>query len=368
MAGNTFLTPSIIARQALMVLENNLVMGGRVYRDFDGQFGGVGDTITVRKPASFTANEYNGSTITKQDVTETSTSVKLDKIPDVSFAVTSKQMALDIQDFSEQLIQPAVAAIAQYIDAMLCGLYVDVPYYVKVGSTPAISDLAGIGKLMNINKAPMIGRDLVVDPTTHAKYVVLDPILHAEKSGSTDALRAASMGRVLGLESFMDQNIKSHTAGTGTTAGKVAIDLTAGYKAGDKAIHVDGVATALKVGDLVTIGGNMHVVTVAGELSTADQDITIYPALKADAANDAEVTLVGDGTQSLAFHKNAFALVTRPLAPAQGGAASDSVSYNGLSIRVTKDYSMDLKSDIISLDMLCGFKTLTPELAVRFVG
>ena len=48
---NTFLTPDIIAREALMVLRNNAVMANLVHRDYSDEFvNGVGDTITVRKP------------------------------------------------------------------------------------------------------------------------------------------------------------------------------------------------------------------------------------------------------------------------------------------------------------------------------
>ena len=56
---NALLTPDIIAREALMILQNNTVMGGLVYRDYEGEFGPsrVGDTISIRKPAAFTAKE-----------------------------------------------------------------------------------------------------------------------------------------------------------------------------------------------------------------------------------------------------------------------------------------------------------------------
>lgn len=47
---NTFLTPDIIANEALMVLENNTVMAGLVHRDYSKEFNRVGDTITIRKP------------------------------------------------------------------------------------------------------------------------------------------------------------------------------------------------------------------------------------------------------------------------------------------------------------------------------
>ena len=42
---NTFLTPDIIAKEALMVLENNLVMAGLVNRDYSPEFAKVGDTL-----------------------------------------------------------------------------------------------------------------------------------------------------------------------------------------------------------------------------------------------------------------------------------------------------------------------------------
>lgn len=66
---NTILTPEIIAKEALMVLRNNAVMANLVYRDYSSEFvNGVGDTISIRKPAKFTANEF-ASAITVQDAT-----------------------------------------------------------------------------------------------------------------------------------------------------------------------------------------------------------------------------------------------------------------------------------------------------------
>ena len=60
---NSFLTPDVIAREALIVLENNLIMANLVHRDYSNEFVNVGDTITVRKPASFVANNFTGSII-----------------------------------------------------------------------------------------------------------------------------------------------------------------------------------------------------------------------------------------------------------------------------------------------------------------
>ena len=96
---NTFLTPDIIAGEALVVLENNLIMANLVHRDYSNEFVNVGGTITVRKPASFVANNFTGSII-RQDATEGSVTVKIGRHRDVSFGVSSKEMTLDIREFS----------------------------------------------------------------------------------------------------------------------------------------------------------------------------------------------------------------------------------------------------------------------------
>ena len=90
--GNTFLTPSVIAREALMILRNNLVFGSLVHRDYEQEFvSKIGDTITIRKPATFEAKEFDeDSGIDIQTVTEGSVTVTLDKHLDVSFEITSK--------------------------------------------------------------------------------------------------------------------------------------------------------------------------------------------------------------------------------------------------------------------------------------
>ena len=116
---NTILTPEIIAREALMVLRNNAVMANLVHRDYSSEFvAGVGDTITVRKPATFVAKEFTGN-IEVQDAAETGVPVVMDTHLDVSFAVTARQMSLDIADFSAELLVPAMQAFADKVDAMV---------------------------------------------------------------------------------------------------------------------------------------------------------------------------------------------------------------------------------------------------------
>ena len=82
-----------------------------------------------------------------------------------------------------------------------------------------------------------------------------------------------------------------------------------------------------------------YVGVTAGELPTADQDITIYPCLKSSLSDNAAITVTASHTANLGFHPSAFAFVTRPLVK-PSGVESYVTSYNGVSLRVVKGYNM----------------------------
>ena len=119
---------------------------------------------------------------------------------------------------------------------------------------------------------------------------------------------------------------------------------------------------------MIKIGDYYYTVKSAGTLSTADQDIVITTGLIKSVADNASVTLVTAGTvNNVVFHQNAFAFVTRPLS-APAGVESYVTSYNGISLRVVRGYNMQYKKEMLSMDVLYGYKTMYPELAVRVLG
>lgn len=276
---NVILTPEIIAREALMVLRNNAVMANLVHRDYSSEFvAGVGDTVTIRKPASFQAKEF-AETIEVQDATETGVAVKMDKLLDVSFAVTAKQMALDIENFSAQLLVPAMQAFADKIDSYLLGLKADITNK-HTATEDMHSDIVDTRAYLTKNAAPLADRRFVYNSDTEAKLLKTDLFVNASKVGDEGtALREASLGRKFGMDFYVDQN--------------------------------------------------------------------------ADTA----------GVKGMAFHKNAFALVTRALALPMGASNASIVDYDGFGLRVVYGYDQEKKTDIVSIDMLCGVKTLNPKLA-----
>jgi hypothetical protein len=53
MSSQVLLTPTIITKESLVILENNLVAANRVNRKFENQFVKIGNSLTIRKPNRF---------------------------------------------------------------------------------------------------------------------------------------------------------------------------------------------------------------------------------------------------------------------------------------------------------------------------
>ncbi len=309
---NTFLTAQQIAQQALANLYESTVMASLVHRDYEPEFGRkTGDAITIRKPAVFTANEYSRAAgITVQDATETSINMTLNHFADVSFAVTTEDMTLKIQDFDAQLLTPAMEAIAQKIDIDLLALRNDITAEVGHATPNAAGEdytgyagdypysdsrvLIQAGTVLDLAKVPTTERRIVMGPTTKGRWTAEKVWRSAEKRGSTEGLLEASLGgRVSGFDPYWTQ----HVGQPGAPA--------------------------------------------SGQPTTEE---------------------------NVAFHRTAFALAFRPLELPQGALDAAIMNYKGFALRVIRDYDMDKKQMVVSVDCLYGTKTLDPNRAVLIKG
>lgn len=305
---NTFLTASAIADQAMATLYESTFLGELVYTDYGAELATkkLGNTINIRKPATFTAQAFNRANgIQLQDATEDSIPVVLNTIPDVSFAVTDEDMTLKIDDFDERLLTPACEAIVQFVDLAILALRSGVT---QVAGTHANASADGqtwdkpevlieAKRRLDLNKVPSRDRYAVVGPTTSSKWLNTELLKHADKSGSTEALREGSIGKNLfGFETYQTGNV--------------------GQPAGSPA---------------------------TGQPTTE----------------------IG-----LAFHKSALALASAPLELPPAGAGVDAAvrNFKGLSLRVTHGYDQKHKQQVVSVDFLFGVKLLDPLRAVLLKG
>ena len=115
---NTLLTISKITNEALMVLENELVFTKQVNRAYEDQFAivgaKIGNTVNVRRPARFIGT--TGPALNVEDFNETSIPVVLTTQFHVDTQFTTQDLALSLDMFSDRVLKPAIATIANKVD------------------------------------------------------------------------------------------------------------------------------------------------------------------------------------------------------------------------------------------------------------
>lgn len=412
---NRVLTASIVAKAAVAILDNELVMARKVFRGYEEDFSGKangyekGDTISIRRPADFTVRD--GAVASAQDVVEGKTTITVNKQKGIDFKFTSAQLTLDIKELSERVIRPAMVQLANQIDVDLHGLYKYVPNWVGTpGQTVnSFADFSKGPERLDEGAAPQSDRTAVLAPSDHWGLVGSQTALYVDTIAKP-AYRQGSAGMIGNVDTYMTQNVATHT--TGAFAGTVLVDqaITAATTTYDavkdsnkQVIHIDGLtgATAqLKMGDVFTIAGvyDVNPVTKAplaylkmftiveepAAAATNQVDIVISPAMIWTGAfknvdvqgvtdlNNQAVTFMGSPEanyrQNLVFHKNAFALVSVPLVAPPGAVDVGRETYKNTSVRVIPVYDGTNDASMWRLDVLYGVKAIDPRLAARLSG
>ena len=364
-----FLTAELIAREALYVLENTRVFTNIVNNNYSGEFAGVGETVNVRIPTSFVGKEFVGQ-VSRQAVKEKYVPVKLDKIADVSFEVSSKDLTLEVPQFSEQLLAPAVRALNNKIDADIANKAFELTTK-NVSGTTKIDDIAKVANYLENKKAPQEGRYLVLSPDHRYTYTLTDNLSKVAYAGTSEALRDALLGRIYTLNTLMSNNLPyslAETAGTATSY-KVKRHSDDGYLA---ISNLSAAKATVAIGDGFVYGGVAYRFTEAKTGSdSAIAKIGYEGAKEFPVASDAESAVsvkVMPKYLSLGLHRDAVTFATRPLDAPVGGADYYIAQGENFSIRVVMDYDSATKKNQVSLDVLYGVAGLHDELLAKITG
>lgn len=394
MADNSTLTPSLISKETLVMLENNLVAAGKVNRQFENKFVKIGSTLTVRKPNRFQVTSGPGLSI--QDVTEPSTSITISNQKHVDFQFSSTELTLVIEEFSERYLKPASAELANALDYDVIANYTAVPNMVGTpGTVPAnFAALAAVGQRMDEGAVPQDSRTLILGPAAYWSLATGLSSLYVQ-SVAEPALKGF-LAKIANFEIYLDQNVQAHTVGnyTGTPlvngANQTGANLvTNGWGA--------SIAATLNVGDVFTIAGVYAINPKSRQSTGALQDfvvtgtvnsdgsgnatIPIYPAItttgayqtvSGSPASGAAITVMGTKStqyqQNVGFVKDAFGLVTVPLELPDGVDFKARQEYKGISMRIIRAY--DVSNDVFParIDILYGTTAFYPELACRLTN
>jgi hypothetical protein len=412
MSGNNLLTISKITNEALMVLENELTFTNNVTREYDDQFAvtgaKIGNTLNVRRPGRFIGT--TGPALNVEDFNETSVPVTLSTQFHVDTQFTTQDLALSLDMFSDRVLKPAVAAIANKMD--LDGLTMaknNVANIVGTAGTPPTGLITYLtaGAYLDSEGAPRDGRrSCVVEPFTSATIVDSLKGLFVPSDVIGKQYTKGMMGRdSAGMNWYMDQNVVNQTFGS--YAGKtlsVATNTTSfgiatGWAQFGTLQLVASAALTLNQGDVIQIAGvfavnpqnraaygsgklrNFVVQATTAVATGGGTAVTVSPAIitggqfqnvvvQTTSATAVVTPFNNTGTvspQNLVFHKNFATLATADLELPDGvhfaGRASD--KDLGLSIRVVRQYTINNDSIPTRLDVLYGWAPLYPELGCR---
>jgi len=410
---NNLLTISKITNEALMVLENELTFTSEVDRNYDDQFavvgGKIGNTVNVRRPGRFIGT--TGPQLQVEDFNETSVPVTLSTQFHVDTQFTTQDLALSLDMFSDRVLKPAVAAIANKIDrdGLLLAKNSTANIVGTAGTPPTgLITYLTAGAYLDSEGAPRDGRrSCTVEPFTSATIVDSLKGLFVPQEAIGEQYRKGLMGRDSGGMNWkMDQNVVSHTFGSYSSAvlscnvTTATGFLTSGWaQSSNITIAATSAASAsLNQGDVITIAGvyavnpqnrqtygsnklrNFVVNSAVTIASSGSATVNVSPAV-ITAGQFQNVSVTSSGSQSVTpfnntgvvspqniiMHRNAFTLAVADLELPDGvhfaGRASD--KEIGLSMRVVRQYTINNDSIPTRLDVLYGWAPLYPELACR---
>lgn len=365
---------TFFAQEALIQLEKVLGMAGRIHRGYQPDPQTQGDTIQIRKPSTFVAQDAPS---TAQNIETEKTSVVLDKWKEVKFELTDKELSLTSDRIISDHIRPAAVALADQIDQDLASLYRSVPWYSTLSATPTLKDIAKLRKVMFENKVPLTSGNLhyMIDGGTELEYLSALAASGMQPNQQDSSLREGSMGRLFGFDTWANQNTPIHT-GSGIADGVGAANGVQAKGASTLSLTGLSLSTTIKAGAIVVITGSaqQHVVTAdtATDGAGAVAALPIYPKLPAAVAGATVVTIIdpaGAKAQTLAFHSHFACLATAPLSDlsSQLGAKVATISdpITNLSLRSRIFYEGNNSKVFVALDVLYGFKILNGNLAVR---
>ena len=161
------------------------------------------------------------------------------------------------------------------------------------------------------------------------------------------------------IQKRYDQQYKHNDSNAAQPGTATAFTVT-GSK-GDETVTVAGDGT-VNAGDGFILGGYLYRFTESG----GNGALAIDQKLMCDAEGLAAVVV--NQPHSLAFHRNALALVTRKLALPMGAGKAAYAEGDGLGVRVVYDYDSATKTDKISFDVIYGVKELDENLICKLVG
>lgn len=421
---SNLITSSIISKETLMQVQNNLVLASKVDWSDSEKFGKqdaqIGTTYNVRRPILVNIQENDLSwNAAKSVVSEFSVPLTLGYSLTAPMSFSDTDLAFKVEKFSDRFVKQAAAIIAARVDAKIAEAAINcsVPATTAIGGATVTSTGAGwvVGAYGSAITSDTISlaKQYLLDaamPDDGDVYGVLTPkanrelissqflFLNAQKA-IADNYNKGYIGTFVGVEFATSQSLATHTNGgvSALAIGAGSVVLSAGW-AETGVLTVTSTGAAINAGDVFKITGvyavnpltkavtsnemQFTVVTSAGSGATA---LTVSPApiiageyqnISTTVASKTAALIGATGTagqESLIFHKKAIKLASPelvlPKASSFDMAEYERTDVDGLGIRFLRGYDMVGASGSVGfvsrLDSIFGIKIVRPEWVVR---
>lgn len=391
---NTLLTPQMITREALRILHQKINFIGSINRQYDSSFAKegakIGDTLRIRLP-----NEYvvrTGATMVPQDTVEQSVTLQVATQKGVDLNFTAVDLTLSLDDFSKRIIEPAMAVLAANIEADALSMALDVYQTVNnIGSTMTMRTALQGRKLLTDALAPSSDRTLLLNTQDNLDLVDALKGLFQDSTEIAKQYREGKVGRTAGFGDIYENTLLQSQL-TGTAASATGYTVNGAGQTGST-ITVAAGANTFKRGDVITLGvnrvhpeskadtGNLQQFVVTADYAGGAGSLPISPAIVASGArqnvvaspaNGAAVVKIGGASAvyrpSLAYHKDAFAFATADLIMPDGVDWKARETFEGISMRMIRQYTIANDQFPARVDVLYGYKTLRAQLAARILS
>ena len=389
---NTLLTPDQITKESQRILHQKLKFIGSVNRQYDSSFANegakIGDSLRVRLPNEYTVR--TGATLSTQDTTEQSTTLQVATQKGVDLNFTSAELTTDLDSFSSRIIEPAMAVLAASMENDAISMYKDVyNQESNIGSSTTLTNILNARKLLVDGLTPM-DRNVAMLMNTQTNVDLVDSMkgLFNDQSELSKQYREGLVGTGHGFKFFETTHLGNHI--TGTAAATTGYLVNGASQTG-ATLTVDTGTTTLVKGDIFTIAGvnRVHPETkvstgvlqqfvVTSDSGTSATSLAISPSIvvtggsqnvSGSPADNAAITKVGGASAAygvnLGFHRDAFAFATADLILPKGCDMASRQVYDGVSLRLVRDYDISNDKLPARLDVLYGYKTIRPQLAAR---
>ena len=402
---NTILTPTAVTREALRVLHQKLNFIGSITRDYDDSYAKkgakIGDTLKIRLPNEYVVRTgaVLGASGTLNDTVETSASLVINNQKGVDLDFTSTDLTLSLDDFSERILEPAMSVLAANIEADAISMYKDIPFQVNnTGSAATFAKVLAARKVLVDNLAPVNDRQVLLNTQDNADLVDALKGLFQDGPSISKQYKEGYLGRTAGFDWMENTLLPTHARGAENTA--YTTDTTTAQMPSSSTelstlTFASGSGAGVK-GDIFTIAGvyRVHPETkvstgvlqqfaLAADITSGQTSgITIVPGIitaggrqnvtVTTTSSTAAITWAGTASTnygvSLAYQKGAFAFATADLVMPGGVDFAAREVFDGVSMRIVRQYDINNDKFPCRLDVLYGYKTLRRRLAVRMAN